>query len=132
MNFKFIYYNQRDDIDWTQTRVIFVSSSFTENQKQATNFKDIGIELWEVKRYENGYLSIIPVKKTNNIESIKTLTGKSAFFEKISKEIKIHTEEQHLKGMPEKIKELYEDFKSSILSLDSSIEVHPCKLYIGF
>ena len=123
---------KKDDIDWTQTRVIFVSSSFTDNQKQATNFKDIGIELWEVKRYENGYLSIIPVKKTNNVESIKSLTGKSAFFEKISKEIKIYTEEEHLNGIPEKIKELYEDFKSSILSLDPSIEIHPRKLYIGF
>jgi hypothetical protein len=42
---------QRTDLDWTQTRVAFVSPSFTENQILATNFKDIAIELWEVKRY---------------------------------------------------------------------------------
>jgi RecB family endonuclease NucS len=37
---------KRDDVDWSQTRVVFVSPSFTENQKLATNFKDIAIELW--------------------------------------------------------------------------------------
>jgi hypothetical protein len=42
---------KRSDIDWSQTRVVFVSTGFTDNQKTATNFKDIAIELWEVKRY---------------------------------------------------------------------------------
>lgn len=46
---------KRDEIDWTQTKIIFVSSSFTENQKQATNLKDISIELWEARQYENEY-----------------------------------------------------------------------------
>ena len=32
-------------VDWSQTRVAFVSPSFTDNQVQATNFKDIAIEL---------------------------------------------------------------------------------------
>src|SRR5690554_2919622 len=36
------------EVDWSQTRVAFVSPSFTQNQIQATNFKDLGIELWEV------------------------------------------------------------------------------------
>jgi hypothetical protein len=44
---------KREDVDWSQTRVAFVSPSFTENQIQATNFKDIAIELWEVKQFEN-------------------------------------------------------------------------------
>ena len=39
---------KRDDVDWTQTRVAFVSPFFTDNQIQASNFKDMGIELWEV------------------------------------------------------------------------------------
>jgi len=34
---------KREDVDWSQTRVAFVSTSFTENQIQATNFKDIAI-----------------------------------------------------------------------------------------
>lgn len=123
---------KRDEIDWTQTKIIFVSSSFTENQKQATNFKDIGIELWEAKQYENDYYIVNPIKKTNNVESIKTLTEKSPTFEKITKEIKIYTEEQHLSSSSENIKELYNHFKDAILNLDPSLEVQPRKLYIGF
>ena len=46
------------DIDWSQSRILFVSPHFTDFQKQSTNFKDIGIELWEVERFENGILSI--------------------------------------------------------------------------
>ncbi len=123
---------KRDEIDWTQTKIIFVSSSFTENQRQATNFKDIGIELWEAKQYENDYFIVNPIKKTNNVESIKTLTGKSPVFEKILKEIKVYTEEQHLSSSSENIKELYNNFKNAILNLDPSLEIQPRKLYIGF
>lgn len=34
---------KREEIDWSQTRVVFVSSGFTENQILAVNFKDIAI-----------------------------------------------------------------------------------------
>src|SRR5690606_32341252 len=44
---------RRDAVDWSQSRVIFISPSFTTYQKEAINFKDLPIELWEVKRYSN-------------------------------------------------------------------------------
>ncbi|MET3047632.1 hypothetical protein ABXS96_14645, partial [Flavobacterium covae] len=65
-------------VDWSQTRVVFVSPSFTENQRLATNFKDIAIELWEIKRFENDIISINPIKKTNSAESIKPLAQKDS------------------------------------------------------
>ena len=34
---------KRDEVDWSQTRVVFVSPSFTDFQIEATNFKDIAI-----------------------------------------------------------------------------------------
>ncbi|WP_338039052.1 hypothetical protein [Maribacter litopenaei] len=66
---------KRSDVDWSQTRVIFVSTGFTDNQKTATNFKDIAIELREVKRYENDLVSINQVKKSKSAESIKPLSS---------------------------------------------------------
>lgn len=53
----------RNNVDWSQSRVIFVSSDFTENQIEATNLKDIAIELYEVKRYGE-LLLIIPIQKS--------------------------------------------------------------------
>ena len=119
-------------VDWSQTRVVFVSPSFTENQRLATNFKDIGIELWEIKRFENNIVSITPIKKTRSAESIKPITQKDSKIKSISEEIKVYSEEDHLKGIGDEIKELYESFRFSIENLFDDIEVVPKKLYIAF
>jgi len=84
---------KRTEVDWSQTRVVFVSTSFTENQKTATNFKDIAIELWEVKRYENDIISINPIKKSKSAESIKPITATNNQLASVVKEIKVYTEE---------------------------------------
>ena len=83
-------------IDWSQTRVAFVSTSFTENQRLATNFKDIAIELWEVKRYDNDLISVSPIKKTKSAESIKPLAQQNRVIKAVTDEIKVYTEEDHL------------------------------------
>ena len=41
---------RRDDVDWSASRVIFVSQSFNTYQKNSVNFKNIPFELWEVRR----------------------------------------------------------------------------------
>lgn len=119
-------------VDWSQTRVAFVSPSFTENQRLATNFKDIAIELWEIKRYENDLISINPIKKTKSAESIKPLTKPNGVIQSVTDEIKVYTEEDHLNGSREEVSELYESFKNSILNLADDIEIVPKKLYIAF
>jgi predicted transport protein len=123
---------KRTDVDWSQTRVVFVSPSFTENQKTATNFKDIAIELWEVKKYENNLLSINPIKKSKSAESIKPITATNTQLASVTKEIKVYTEEEHLVNKPESIIELYETYKEAILNLADDIEVKANKLYMAF
>ena len=123
---------KRTDVDWSQTRVVFVSTSFTENQRTATNFKDIAIELWEVKRYENNLISVNQIKKSKSAESIKPITSSNAQLEAVTKEIKVYTEEFHLDNYPDKVKELYETYKDAILALADDIELEPKKLYIAF
>lgn len=66
-------------IDWSQTRVIFVTPSFTANQKQVTNFKDMGRELYEIKRFEGDIIFINAYKKTHSATSIKSISEKSKF-----------------------------------------------------
>ncbi|RTL09932.1 MAG: hypothetical protein EKK56_11035 [Flavobacteriaceae bacterium] len=119
-------------VDWSQTRVVFVSPSFTENQRLATNFKDIAIELWEIKRFENDIISINPIKKTRSAESIKPVTQQSEKIKSVTAEIKVYTEEDHLNGASDEIKELYETYKNAILNLFDEVEIVPKKLYIAF
>jgi len=123
---------KRDDVDWSQTRVVFVSTGFTENQIQATNFKDIAIELWEVKRFENEIVVITPIKKSPSAESVKPLTQQNQTLKKVSDEIEVVTEENHIEKGNEVVKELYSKYKSSILNLADGIELKPMKWYISF
>lgn len=46
----------KTDFDWSQSRIIFICREFSEKQKMATDFKDLSIELWEVRRYANDKL----------------------------------------------------------------------------
>ena len=123
---------KREDVDWSQTRVAFVSPSFTENQIQATNFKDIAIELWEVKQYENDTISITPIKKSFAAESIKPITQQTQSLKNITAEIKVYTEQDHIEKASDLTAELYEKFKAAILNLTDGIEVKPQKFYIAF
>ena len=123
---------KRDDVDWSQTRVVFVSTAFTENQILATNFKDIAIELWEVKRFENNLISITPIKKTNSATSIKPVMQQNQALKIVSDEIKVYTEEELVAVANDEIVEVYEKYKSAILNLADNIEIVPQKLYVAF
>lgn len=120
------------DVDWTQSRVAFVSPSFTENQISASDFKDLGIELWEVKQFENNILSINSIKKSNAAQSIKPLLENNESFKEVKENIKVYTEEDHYRNGSDATIELYEKFKSSILNLADNIEILPQKFYIAF
>lgn len=122
----------RDEVDWSQTRVVFVSTSFTENQRLATNFKDIAIELWEVKRFENRTVTIIPIKKSKSAESIKPLTQQNKELKAVQDEIKVYTEDDHMSKPTDEIRELYELLRNRIIALADDIEVVPQKMYIAF
>ncbi|MGC8979076.1 DUF5655 domain-containing protein [Caldisericum sp.] len=121
-----------NEIDWTQTRVMFIAPSFTPYQVQSINFKDLPIELWEIRKYENETVSINQIQSLGASESIKTISKNNKTVGAVSKEIKVYTENEHLKNIPDEIKELYEKFKSSVLSIDNDVKVKPTKQYIAF
>ena len=132
-------YLKRDDIDWSQTRVLFVAPSFTAYQKQAVNFKDLPIELCEVKQFEDETLYVNLLSKSAGAPTLQGLQSSnnsvsknSESLSKITKELKPYTEEELLKGKPEEIRELYEEFRSSILNLNNDITVSAQKHYISF
>ena len=120
------------DVDWSQSRVAFVSPSFTENQISASDFKDFGIELWEVKQFENNTISINSIKKSNGAPSIKPLLENSEKLKEVKENIKVYTEEDHYINGSDASIELYEKFKSAILNLADGVEIIPQKFYIAF
>ena len=122
---------KRTDVDWSQSRVLFVSPAFTNYQREAINFKDLPIELWEVKRFENTTVSYEQIQKAGAQESIKTISKADKTIDNVAKEIKVYSEQEHLENVSEEIKELYEKFKNAIQNLDN-LEIKPKKKYIAF
>lgn len=122
---------KRNDVDWSQSRVLFVSPAFTNYQREAINFKDLPIELWEVKRFENNTVSYEQIQKSGAQESIKTISKTDQTIDNVAKEIKVYSEQEHLENSSEEIKELYEKMKNAILNFDN-IEIKPKKKYIAF
>jgi predicted transport protein len=123
---------KRKDIDWSQSKVMFVSTSFTAYQRESINFKDLPIELWEVKRFDNKTIFFNQIKPAGVKESINTVSRDNNDIEKVNKEIKVYTEEDHILNVPEYMVDLYQTFKEAIFNLGDNIELNPTKLYIGF
>lgn len=117
--------------DWSQSRVIFISPQFTAYQKELLSFKDLPFELWEIKRYEGDIIIFNQITPTDSGAYIK-LKELAKGYKEISREVRVYTEEYHLKGKPEEIVELYNDLKRRILELGDNIEIRPRKRYIGF
>lgn len=124
---------KRSDVDWSQSKIIFVSPSFNDFQKQSSNFKDLAIELWEIKQFENDVLVINPVKKSKSAPSFKQVQiNDNSEISKVIQQTKVYTEDDHLQGKPDYTIELYEIFKTAILNLGNDLDIKPKKQEIGF
>lgn len=121
------------DIDWSQSRVIIIADDFNRHQRESINFKDLPIELYELKQFENGLVIYNPIKASDTSESIKTVTKfETKEFKWVNKEIITYNEDFHTNWKSETVLELYEQLKNYILELDKNIEISYKKMYIAF
>ena len=122
---------KKDDVDWSQSKILFLANSFNTHQKQAINFKDLPIELWEVKRYDNGTILYNHLKPLDAAESIATVS-KSDTIKEVSKEVKSYSSNDVLKKDWKKTYELYNSLKEKILEVEPRLEENFTKSYISF
>lgn len=121
---------KKDDVDWSQSRVIFISPQYTTYQKQSIEFKDLPFELWEIKRYSNDTI-ILNQHKSTSKESVASITSTDNRAEQVSKEIVVYTEDMHLEMGTDVTRELYTEIRDRVLEL-GDLELVPVKQYIGF
>lgn len=114
------------DIDWSQSRVVFVSPVYTEYQLNAADFKNIPIDLVKVTKYEDEIVEVDFIKKTSNVKVEDVISDNTN-----TTEIKVYNEDDHLAKLSDSQKALYRKLKETILSLDD-IDVDVKKLYIAF
>lgn len=124
--------NGKEDFDFTQTRVMFISPSYTTYQLKSVEFSDIAFELWKVSKFSNDTVLFDKVNNTDTSASIKQVTNSDKNKQKVNKEIKKYPEADTLKGKNEDIVSLYENLKEDILSQYDDIEIVHLKYYLVF
>lgn len=130
-NTKFSKSLKKEDIDWSQSRVVFISPNFTSYQINSVNFKDMAFDLYEVKMYDNDTVVYNKIEGSNPVESIDLFVHDTGI-EKIQKEIKNYSVDDHFKEGWESARELFDLLDDRLLSIDPNLKRDPKKVYIGY
>jgi len=119
------------DIDWSQSKIIFISQSFNSYQKDSVNFKGLPFELWEIAKYENNLFSLNQ-HQTSSTETISTITSnENEKIKSVSKEIIQYEETHHTKKYKKDLVENWNSFKS-LMFLEDNVKMKISKNYISF
>lgn len=121
----------KSDIDWEQSRLIFISPEFTNYQKNAINFKDLPFSLYEVRTYENGIVEFDLIKAFRTTESIQAFT-KDKIVKNVTKEVKVYTLDDLVKANWDTTKSLLSEFEKQLLILQGETKVKYTKKYIAY
>jgi len=121
---------RRENINWSQSRVIFISPFFTSHQRAAINFKNLPIELWEIKFYDNNLIEYKEIEPLETSEKIETITG-SKFIKDVTREVKTYDLDYHLKKGSEKTRKLFYLLREKILDIGNINEKY-LQLYVGY
>lgn len=122
---------QKEDINWDQSKVYFVSPEFTNYQTNAVNFRDLPISLYEVKLYNDNLISYNPIKPNKTSESITKIV-KDEIIQQVSKEIKVYDQDDLVKKGWDKTKELLNIFEAELMRRIPETEIKFTKFYIAY
>lgn len=122
---------RRDDVDWSQARIIFIARSFTAHQQNAVNFKNMPFELWEAVQFENELIQYRHIEISHSAESLGQLKNITGDTQKIAKEVKKYTEEE-LFGKEGGVHDLYISLKEQILQMYPNLIPNSKKVYVGY
>ena len=128
-----------EDFDWSQVRVFFVAPQYTKYQLNSINFSDLPMELWKIKRYEQGIIQFESIKPTiagasisGYVSAANTAALDPAHAADVPAEVIVYTEDDRLKDGSDASRALYFELRDYIMSLNEDISIKPTKLYVAF
>ncbi|MDO8632977.1 MAG: DUF5655 domain-containing protein [Candidatus Wildermuthbacteria bacterium] len=121
----------RESVNWDQSRVIFISPSFTVHQKAAINFKNLPLELWEIHYYDDDMIEYEQVEPLENSENIETVTGGDKLIKEVTKNIKVYDLDLHLKRGSDATRKIFQMLKEKIMDL-GEIKENSKQFYVGY
>jgi hypothetical protein len=122
---------KRSEVDWSSSRVVFVSPSFNTYQRNSVNFKDVPFELWEIKRFDGGLVMLEEIRSSSD-ESVENVTGpnKTGVISDVSKEVITYREEDHVSKSNLHIANIWSEIRSIFEDL-ASVHIFSTKYYVG-
>ncbi len=118
------------DIDWSSSRIIFISQSFNSYQKDSINFKNLPFELWEIKKYSDNSI-ILNQHISTSKESIDSITNKkNTIISSVNKEVIVYDEEFHISKTSKDLIGVWDELKNRFLKFDD-VDLKYNKHYIG-
>jgi len=125
------------EVDWSEIRVICIAPEYKKFDLHAARVMGANIELWQFKRFENGYLSLDEIfRRTNIIENID-YSGKNPVMVQAGRKAAMtratatYNIEDHINVLPHHLVSPFHLLQEFIMSL-GSIEETPKKNYIAY
>jgi len=118
------------EIDWTQSRVIFIAKRFNIHQLYASGFKNAPFELYRYDLCDDVFLLEAVETPKSDVSITAVLKTKEA--ERVAEQIKTFTVADHLAKISEPIKAIFEKLQKGIFALDERIQQKSMKFYIGY
>lgn len=119
-------------IDWSATRVIFIAPSYNNYQLEIAKLNNAPFALYKFSKYGKDMFSINKIEfKSKEKTDFKDMNF-GIDSKEVKEEIKVYSEDDHLKDKPSNIVELYDKLKDKILEIDAEITIDCKKLYIAF
>lgn len=120
------------DIDWDETRVIFISPAYTKYQKRASGFQGLPIELYEIKKYQDNMISLnrigdTQIQSTDSTKSTKPRIRLSEYIEEDYLAGKYHNQYP-----TEETKKLWNQLKETIENTFEDVEFVQKKIYARY
>jgi len=128
------------EVDWSDIRVICIAPEFKKYDLHAVQVMGANIELWQYKIYENGILNIEEIYKRTETRTRASIenSGKNPIMVEAGKKAAetrknaTYTIDEHIDKVNGELKELLNEIREYIVSLDTSIEETPKKYYIAY
>ncbi len=132
--------DKKFEIDWSSIRVICIAPEFKKYDIHAVQMMGANIELWQYKYYENGIFSLEEIyrkstlfTKTEDVvcqkNPVMVKAGKKAAQTRLTGTYSV---DEHLSKIEKGKKELAQQVRDYILSIDEAVEEAPKKYYIAY
>lgn len=117
------------NINWDETRVIFISPQYTKYQKSASGFQGLPIELYEIRKYQDDIITLnrIGDSTVKDTEKTRTVTRLSEYVEEDYLDGKYHNQYP-----TENTKRLWNQLKEIIEETFEDVEFRQKKIYGGY